>query len=243
MKKIISLLTLGLCSAIIFSCDNVSNTDELQPIQDETTTLSNKNTNSDRTISKDLASKLVSALDANKDGLIDATEAPIRVEGAKDVLLNYVETNVGFNKLNPLPVKKVLDTFLYAKSSAIVISNGKIAEKNKSKLVSNLVALLLKDTSTGTGKTVTCYSSDMGYTTRKKFFTFSSLDSALLTTKILGQFALESGKDSSYGYLAIHRDYLMVDKYKSRLEFYDFSDFGDNLPPSSTHQFTDPQVN
>lgn len=242
MKKTLNILTLVLFSLPIFSCDNgVSDIESLQPLQDSTTIMSSSS-NVDRSISKTLASQIISSLDFNKNGSIDISEAPIRVEGLKDILLNYSETDKGFTPLKPLTVKKVLDTFLQTKGSTLVISNGKVSEKNKSKLVSNLTGFLLKDTSTSNGKLVSCYSSDMGYTTRKKFFTFSNLDSSLVSNKILGQFELESGKDSSYGYLAIHRDYLKVGENKSRFEFYDHSDFDTNLSKESTQKFTDPVI-
>ena len=252
-KDLKPTLLIGI-SLTIISC---SSEETLPVLPEQNNSIETKISSTDiKAIDKDFAKAILEALDINKNGTIDVTEAPIIIgEANKDPLAYNFELVAQANSLKnyelisektfkpskAITINMVLDKFLKNKNSVLTIYNGKIAEKNKNKISSNLAKVLLKDDSTE-GNRVNTFAKEIGFTTKKAFYAISKLDSSTLNKKILEQFQNENGTEVSIGSLTIYRDTLSINNHNARISFYEYSSFTRDLPKVGSFKFTDPRV-
>lgn len=254
MLKISKKIAIIFSSLLVFSCSANNNSLE-NTIQAEPNN-SNISSNNSRTIDKTFAKEIFEALDLNKNGVIDATEAPIIIgEANKDPLAfnfqlvsanssikNYDLINEKSLKANKaITINNAVDKFMKNKDSVLTIYNAKISESNKNKIVTNLSKVLLKD-KTNEGNRINCFAKEIGYTTKKAFYTVSKIESSLLPKKIEEQFKYDQGTDISYGSLTIYRNAFAINNHESRIAFYDYSSFTRNLPKTVVFEFINPTV-
>lgn len=252
MKKIVSLFSVCAFSFSLFACSNEISNLETSPEQVNALATVKKNSISQRSMNQDLIKQIVEALDINKDGMIDVTEAPIGVmsgNGQNFVNLenyDYDNSYTEFKGTQPLAVNKVVETFMQDGGS-LSVSNAKISEKNKAKVISALSSLLVKD-SIADGSKVYAFSSNVGYFTGKSTYILGKLDASGLGKAISKHFEIEKGsvngitKQTGVGSISIARDYITVDKYNTRISFSSYSTFDDSLPLFGSHKIKDPKV-
>lgn len=253
MRKIVSFFSICAFSFSLFACSNEISA--VDPSSDQVNALAapKKNSLSSRSMSPELAKQIFESLDINKDGFIDVTEAPVGVSHGsvgKDYvnLENYDYTNsyTEYKGTQPIAVKTAIDSFLQDGGS-FSVGNAKISEKNRSKIVSSLANLLVKDSINDGGK-VYGFSSNVGYFTGKTKYVICNMDASLLAKKIGQQFEIESGsvngitKQTAVGSIGVSRDYITIDKYNTRLSFSSDSTFDSGLPFFSSHTLKDPKV-
>lgn len=256
MKKIISLFSACVFSFSLASCSN--DVLEVQAPAEQVNALArpivkNSSTMNAKSINPELARQIVEALDFNKDGSIDVTEVPLSVmsgnAGQNFVNLEnhkFSNSYTEYEGTQPLPVKAIVDTLLQD-AGMLSFKSGAVSEKNKDKVASVLANLLIKDNTAEANK-VYGFSSTVGYFTGKHTYVLIKMDASWLKKKILQQFEIESGsvngvkKQTANGSVSINRDYLMIDKYKSRLGFSDHSDFDSGKPLFGSETLKDPKV-
>ncbi len=242
---VIALTSIVSCS----SADNITSTDlnnnsvnissnVQKPIKND---ISNP-----RIMSLSYATQIAKSLDANNDGSVDATEAPITVGDLKSESL----TNYGQNSLSGTPGVPLKISDIAAKLS---VDNGqlsmigtRISEKNRAKILSNLSSILAKD-SIGDGNKIYGYSSTIGYFTSKTTIKVCSMDASFIAKKIADQFNISSsdqvnGKPAQManGGMIINAGYATIDgSYKSRLVFTQYDIFNSGLPFFGSHTISD----
>lgn len=252
MKNLVSKsVFLMLSSSLIFSC---ASQDLVSP--ELTTDSSNIASNIQKPVKNDasnpkvmslaFATQIASALDINKDGNIDATEAPISIGDMKSGFIsNHEQNGLDGKPTTPLAVKAVAER-LAVFDASLGIYGTKISEKNRTKLLSNLSSVLVKDTIADGGK-IFGYSSDVGYFTGKTTAKVCKMDTALISKMIEAQFHISSADkvngqpaQMANGSVSIFGSYLTIDNtYKVRIGFSQYDIFKDTAPFFGSYTISD----
>lgn len=183
--------------------------------------------------------QVVSSLDLNKDGKIDAIEAPILVGGRNT---NYIYNSDGsaISGYLPvagreLPIPTIMD--MMSKGAGLSIMTSKTSEKNKDRIISNFIAAVLKDPQLQSAK-ILGYATTIGYFTGKTTVVVRSMDSSVLNREIQEQLTIGNGTingvpyQSGNGSITLLPNLATIDgKYKARLRFgyYDYFEGGFQL--------------
>ena len=244
MKKLASKgLFLLFSASLVFSC--ASNDMVVAPEQAlDSSTISAtqrpvKNSASSNFININFAKEIASALDLNKDGMVDATEIPIHVGGGPKNTMDYRYNydSKAFNSAPPTTPLAVGDIANYMSQGAdLTLYNSKLAEKNKAKVASNVASVLVKDPSNEGGK-VYGHATNITYFGGKTNVRIRLMDSALVAKRIVEQLTIGSGTVNGQPYqtpngkLIVASSYTKIDKFKSRLHFtyFDYFDSGMQL--------------
>jgi hypothetical protein len=182
---------------------------------------------------------VVSSLDLNKDGKIDAIEAPILVGGRNT---NYVYNSDGsaISGYLPvagreLPISTIMD--MMSKGAGLSIMTSKTSEKNKDRIIANFIAAVVKDPQLQSGK-ILGYATTIGYFTGKTTVVVRSMDNSVLNREIKEQLEIGNGTingvpyQSGNGSITLLPNLATIDgKYKARLRFgyYDYFESGFQL--------------
>lgn len=230
MKNKLSLLILSLFS--LSACSSPDITPDLNNMEQVNINTAKVSTNNSPENSNYLKS-VISSLDLNNDGKIEATEVPILV-GGKNV--NYVYNNDGSAITGYLPkqgtemtVNQILD--MMNKGAGLSIMSSKVSEKNKTKIISNFVSSVMKDPLAEKGK-VSGFATTVGYFTAKTTVVIRSMDASILKRELQEQLDIGNGTingqpyQSGNGSVTLLPNLSVIDgKYKARLNFSDYNDF------------------
>jgi hypothetical protein len=237
MKNKLSLSLITLFS--LTACSSPDIVTDMSAIQNQTDVNASDVKAKNSTVDNGYLQQVVSSLDLNKDGKIEATEVPILV-GGKNV--DYVENSDGSAISGYLPVagkemsvSTVMD--MMNKGASLSIMTSKVSEKNKDKIISNFASAVLKDPLAEKGR-VFGYSTTVGYFTGKTTVVVRSMDSSILTREIKEQLTIGNGTvngvpyQSGNGSVSVLPNVATIDgKYKARLRFgyYDYFESGIQL--------------
>lgn len=236
MKNKLSISILGLfCLSSCASPDITPNLNNLEQVNISASKTVSKNSLE----SSNFLKSVVTSLDLNNDGKIDATEAPILVGGTN---VKYVYNNDGSSITGYLPkagtelsVNEILE--MMDKGAGLSIMSSKVSEKNKEKIMTNFISSVLKDPSAEKGK-VSGYSTTVGYFTGKTTIVIRSMDSSVFKREMKEQLTIGNGTvngqpyQSGNGSVTLLPKLDLIDgKYKARLKFsyYDYFESGIQL--------------
>lgn len=241
MKKLsISLIALISLTA----CSTPEVAPDLNSIQNTTNVNAAAATKTKNSIGSDFARQVVMSLDLNKDGQVDANEVPVLIGGKNiEYVRNSDDSLTGYLPTKSLSVNALVD--MMSKGASLSIMGSKTAEKNRDKIVSSLVSVLVKDPLAEDGK-VYGYATTIGYFTGKTTVVVRKMDSSLLSKRITEQLKIGNGTingqpyQSSNGSLSIKGNYVTIDgKYKSRLNFSQYDTFDAGIQLIGSHKIKD----
>lgn len=235
MKNKLSILLLSVFS--LTACSSPELVD-MSSVQNQTN-VSASATKAKNSIDSGYLQQVVSSLDLNKDGKIDATEVPILVGGKNT---DYVYNSDGSAITGYLPIagkemsiSTIMD--MMSKGAGLSIMTSKTSEKNKDKIISNFISAVLKDPQLQNGK-ILGYSTTVGYFTAKTTVVVRSMDNSILKRELKEQLEIGNGTingtpyQSGNGSVTLLPNLVTIDgKYKARLHFgyYDYFESGIQL--------------
>ena len=205
-----------------------------------------KNDLNSKGISAGFAQQIASSLDLNKDNSVDASEAPISLtSSAYTTNINNSDNSsiTGYTPTKPITVATISDYL--TKGFDLVIYGSKTSEKNKAQISSAIAKVLVKDT-IGESNKAYGYGITIGYFTGKTTIMVRNMDASLLAKRINEQITVGQGTingepyKGANGALVILSSYATIDgKYKSRLNFSNYQDFGSGIQLFGSHKITD----
>lgn len=195
--------------------------------------------NAKSTVDSAFLQAVVSSLDLNKDGKIDALEAPILVGGRNTPYL-YNSDGSAITGYLPIPGKELpVATILEMmhQGADLSIMTSKSSEKNKERIIANFVSTVLKDPQLQSGK-ILGYSTTVGYFTGKTTAVVRSMDASILSREVKEQLTIGNGTVNGVPYQAGNGSITLLPrlttidgKYRARLHFgyYDYFESGFQL--------------
>ena len=196
-----------------------------------------KNDLNSKGISAGFAQQIASSLDLNKDNSVDASEAPISLtSSAYTTNINNSDNSsiTGYTPTKPITVATISD---YLTKGFDLVIYGSIS--------SAIAKVLVKDT-IGESNKAYGYGITIGYFTGKTTIMVRNMDASLLAKRINEQITVGQGTingepyKGANGALVILSSYATIDgKYKSRLNFSNYQDFGSGIQLFGSHKITD----